>query len=830
MNELINTKLISDSAISSKDAAFELIANLMVESGKVNNPNDVINGLIKREVEMTTGLGEGIAIPHGSIQGLKEPWIVILRSETPVEWESLDNKPVTLIISILVPLKEKSREDHFEILATLSSQLANKQVIEKIKTASKEELANFINDVANNKITIEEKIKTVSNKVNPGLKVVGVTTCATGVAHTFIAAKALEKEGIKRGWDIHVERQGQMTKNPLTSKQIEEADYVIIAKSKGIDYPERFDGKMVYETTVAEPITKASKSFDDMLAKASIQGKGLKKNINKSETITKEKTKKTLATGPMRHLLTGISYMIPFIAMAGITLGFTTAFGFSAVYSFFGGEITEAQYGILGQMKIDSNNIWWSGENETASQIIYFFLTDSTYKIDGVFGLGISEDIINPIIEQIKPNTDSLYMDIATYLGIKDGSDISLVTMGGATVFAPKGGVANAFNMLAGQAFTLYIPILGGYIAYSIAGRQAIAPAMILSLTMNITPSLTTGDSLLFVLTVGETGSAEVLGGWSVFFNWATLSFNSFDHPTALGFLGAVAVGYAVGYGTNYFTKFTDHFEHQAIQSMVPILIIPIVITIVFYLAFAFFIYLPIYWFAVGMGALVTTLIEHNMLWIAGLLMGAMICFDLGGPINKIAMATGTIFIGTHPEINGICGVAVSIPPMVLLVSLLFSKFTPLKMDENDKTAAGTAAVMGFFGITEGSIPFAAKDPKKWIPSFVIAGAVGGAIVVSLNVGNNVAMWGGPIIYIAGGYGNATDVETIGFMATNYAYAALYFIPLIIAAFTGFTVASLLEFVYAKLETKDKKHAKAEERKEVVVKSEQVALKMKANN
>lgn len=93
--------------------------------------------------------------------------------------------------------------------------------------------------------------------------------------------------------------------------------------------------------------------------------------------------------------------------------------------------------------------------------------------------------------------------------------------------------------------------------------------------------------------------------------------------------------------------------------------------------------------------------------------MGAMVCFDLGGPVNKVAMTIGVLMMSTHPEVNGINALAVSIPPTVLFFSLIGHRFTPLQMDEGDKTSAVSASIMGFFGITEGSIPFAAKDPKK---------------------------------------------------------------------------------------------------------------------
>ena len=129
------------------------------------------------------------------------------------------------------------------------------------------------------------------------------------------------------------------------------------------------------------------------------------------------------------------------------------------------------------------------------------------------------------------------------------------------------------------------------------------------------------------------------------------------------------------------------------------------------------------------------------------MLMGAMISFDLGGPVNKIAMATAVMFLsgtpGTtmyDPRVNGIAAVSVSVPPMVLVTTMGLGKVFGFELSEDDKGAATSAGIMGFFGITEGAIPFAAKSPKLYIPSFMFAGMVGGIIASFTGVGNNVAM------------------------------------------------------------------------------------------
>lgn len=189
--------------------------------------------------------------------------------------------------------------------------------------------------------------------------------------------------------------------------------------------------------------------------------------------------------------------------------------------------------------------------------------------------------------------------------------------------------------------------------------------------------------------------------------------------------------------------------------------------------------------------------------------MGAMICFDLGGPVNKIAMTIGVAMMMNQDNtsvLNGVAATAVSIPAAVLFFSWTLGRFTPLKLDEEDKTAAASASLMGTFGITEGAIPFAAKDPKKWMPSFMVAGLVGGILASFTGVVDNVAMWGGPIIWAAGGFGSTHISETMGgVVVSNWTWTLLYFIPLFVAGFVGFLTASILELVYSKKEIKNQK-------------------------
>ncbi len=695
---ITNSKLVfSLEGKQTVNTVLAAITDKLVSEGFATNKKKVVDGFKAREAESTTGLSDGIAIPHVSTDAVKEAKIVVVKLTEPVDWKALDGQPTDFVIAIAVP--KSGRNDHFELLTQISGKLADPGFVKKFKASADKDIVDTLNNMKAEK----KEITKASGKGS--IKVVGVTTCVTGVAHTFMAAQALEDEGAARGWDVKIERQGQMTKNKLTAKDIEEADYVIFGISKQIDGGERFNGKKTYTVEVAEPITKAAKVMDELIENATVQAGSVGGSSVKSTGGTAQKA------SFMSHMMAGISYMIPYIAMAGIVLGLTTAFGF------------------------------------------------------GYFS-GIGDD----------------------------------VNYAGASGFQPKGPLANAFNTLAGGGFTLYIPVLAMFIANSIDDRRSMAPAAILALVLNTAPDTSWADAGI---------AATASDGFAPFFNYHTLGFYGWEHSPALGFLGAIAAGYMVGFGVKYFTILTDKVEHAAFQALVPLLIIPIVFTVVPFLFMAFIGYIPLYGISLGLNAAVNGLIDINMLWLAGGLMGMMICFDLGGPVNKIAMTIGVIMLsqasaevangtgdGHMAVVNGVCAVAVSLPPTVLFFSTITAKFNPIKMDEQDITAGTTASVMGFFGITEGSIPFAAKDPKKWMPAFMVAGFVGGALAPMMGVVDNVPMWGGPIIWLAGGYGSVLG-EGI-WQQSAWLPTMLYFIPLTLGGLAGFGTACGLEMVYSR--------------------------------
>ncbi|BDV03409.1 MAG: PTS fructose transporter subunit IIC [Candidatus Hepatoplasma scabrum] len=704
-NKIAFEKLIVDSDFDSREEILKEIASLLKTNNFIKDDQNAYQNLLAREEQISTGVGNGIAIPHAELKDLLEPKIVVIRTKKSIDWKAIDNKAVNLIISILVPTKD--REKHFEILTKLSSSLVEAKNIEKFKKAPAKELVDYIeNNILKEEESqskLDKEDKTVNSGNNKEIFIVGITTCPTGVAHTFMAAKALEEEAPKHNIRLRIEKQGQMTKDQLKANEIAEADYVLLAIGKGIDEPERFNGKKIYQVPIGKALIEPGKVLEDTIknARIKVQDGGGKNNSDEQTEVRALGEKKSFNEGPIRHLLSGISYMIPFIAFAGILLGLTTAFGYSTGY-------------------VDADGI-------------------------------------------IDPNY------------IPGPDDVEQ--------FAPKGYAALAISNLASMGFTLFVPILGGFIGVSIAGRKALAPSMMLSLVLN--------DA----------------SGTSVF-NYQEGRFGGFDpneNPVALGFFGAIAAGYLVGYAILWFTKYTDKVQNQAFQTILPLIIIPLVFTFVPWLFFAFIGYLPLYWLSVGLNDLINVLIDVNLLWLVGAILGMMICFDLGGPVNKMAMVTAALFLAPGanylPLLNGAAAVCVSIPPMILVWCAYAGPILGFRMDEDDKVNATSAGVMGFFGITEGSIPFAAKNPKVYIPSFMVAGFFAGMIAIFTGVGNSVSLFGGPIIYLAGGMGQSPDIGgTV--MQTDYLYALLYFIPLIVGSFIGFLMVGLLNKIYSSKKNK----------------------------
>ena len=400
-------------------------------------------------------------------------------------------------------------------------------------------------------------------------KILAVTACPTGIAHTYMAAEALQKAGKEKNIDIKVETRGAMgVENELTEKEIDEAHAIIIAADMDVA-ESRFAGKSVVKTGVGQAIKDPAKLIDEAL-----QMQPAKKDF--VVDIMKEKEKKSAQrTGPYKHLMTGVSYMLPLVVAGGLLIAISFIFGIEA------------------------------------------------FKQQGTLAAAL--------------------MDI--------------------------GG---------GSAFALMVPILAGFIAFSIAEKPGLAPGLI-------------GGML-----------ASKIGA---------------------GFLGGILAGFLAGYVAKWLKDNIKLPKHLA--GLKPILIIPLVSSAVVGLLMVYVIGTPVKAIMDGLTVWLKELGTGNAV-LLGLLLGTMMAFDMGGPVNKVAYTFGVGLLSSnlYAPMAAVMAAGMTPPLGLWLASMVW----PKKFTLEEREAGKAAAVLGISFITEGAIPFAAADPFRVIPSIIVGSAVTGAL------------------------------------------------------------------------------------------------------
>ena len=294
------------SSYKDKDELLKNAVKLMCRSGIINNEKEYLNSVLEREKESTTGVGNGIAIPHGRCKAVDKAGLAAIVLNKPVEYEALDNKPVELLFLIAAP--EDKGNVHLEILSKLAMMLMDQEFTFKLKNSrTAEEFIRVIDEAEENKnAQIKEEIK--SDKL-----ILAVTACPTGIAHTYMAAEALEKAAAKKGLRIKVETRGSGgAKNILKESEIEEAEGIIVAADTKVPM-DRFNGHQVIECQVSKGISSPEDLIDDIL---NHKGKTFKSNI-KAE---KEETGDSLGHQLYKHLMNGVSHMLPFVVGGGILI------------------------------------------------------------------------------------------------------------------------------------------------------------------------------------------------------------------------------------------------------------------------------------------------------------------------------------------------------------------------------------------------------------------------------------------------------------------------------------------------------------------------------
>ncbi|VTT27697.1 PTS system fructose-specific transporter subunit IIB [Klebsiella pneumoniae] len=402
-------------------------------------------------------------------------------------------------------------------------------------------------------------------------RIVAVTACPTGVAHTFMAAEAIDTEAKKRGWWVKVETRGSVgAGNAITAEEVAEADLVIVAADIEVDLA-KFAGKPMYRTSTGLALKKTAQELDKAVAEAKpYQPQG------GHSSATEDKKEKA---GAYRHLLTGVSYMLPMVVAGGLSIALSFAFGITA------------------------------------------------FKEQGTLAA-------------------------------------ALMQIGG------------------GSAFALMVPVLAGFIAFSIADRPGLTPGLI--------------------------------GGM------IATSINA-------GFLGGIIAGFIAGYAAKFLSSKVK--LPTSMEALKPILIIPLVASLITGLLMIYVVGTPVAGIMSGLTAWLANLGTANAV-VLGAILGGMMCTDMGGPVNKVAYAFGVGLLSsqTYAPMAAIMAAGM-VPPLAMGLATLVAR---KKFNKGQQEGGKAALVLGLCFISEGAIPFAARDPMRVLPCCIIGGAVTGAMSMAI--------------------------------------------------------------------------------------------------
>ena len=313
--------ILLNASPKSKNEALDQIVDLMVKSEKINDKEAYRKQVYAREEESTTGIGEGIAIPHGKCDAVTKPGLAAMVVKDGVDFDSLDGEPVTLMFLIAAPNTEDNI--HLDVLSKLSVLLMNEEFTESLRNAKTvEEFMNIINDADEKEAGIDERLagadeESTAEETTGKVKILAVTSCPTGIAHTYMAAEGIEKAAKAKECAVKVETRGSGgAKNVLTAKEIEEADGIIVAADAQVPL-DRFDGKKVIICQVSDGISKADELVDRV-----INGDVPVYHAANGAEVKESNSGKSSGIGHRIYtqLMNGVSHMLPFVVGGGILI------------------------------------------------------------------------------------------------------------------------------------------------------------------------------------------------------------------------------------------------------------------------------------------------------------------------------------------------------------------------------------------------------------------------------------------------------------------------------------------------------------------------------
>ena len=674
MPELITPDLVALDADlgADKSAVVRRLAELVATAGRATSADGLHTDAMAREAQAPTGLPGGLAIPHCRSAAVTEASLGFARLNPKVDFGAPDG-PADLVFLIAAPAEGDA--DHLTLLTALARALVRPDFVASLRSAtSAEEIVALVQDVVAPAEAAPAPTAAAPSVTAPAAaaaadrkSIVVVSACPTGIAHTYMAADKLTAAGKAAGVDVHVETQGSSGATPLDAGVIRAADAVIFAVDVGVRDQGRFAGKPVVQSGTKRAINEPDVMIREALAAADDpNSRRVAGTADGGAAASSGAGKPGTATEVRRWLLTGVSYMIPFVAAGGLLI----ALGFA-----------------LGGYQIVNGNPDVDGQSYALSWVLN----------NSLFDLPIGQ------------STEELRFGLLGYLGA-------------------------VCTVLGQAAFAFLVPALAGYIAYAIADRPGIAPGFVI-------------------------GAVSVTVG--------------------AGFIGGLIGGILAGLVALWISRWK---LPTGVRGLQPVVIIPLLATLISSGIMVMVLGRPLAAALSGLGDWLNGLSGSSAI-LLGILLGLMMCFDLGGPINKAAYLFATAGLASQTTgsfvIMATVMAAGMVPPLAMALSTTVRPklYTPAER-ENGKAAW----LLGLSFISEGAIPFAAADPLRVIPSMMLGGATTGAIVAVLDIEaraphggvfvffaiSNFLLWllaiaigavvGGVAVTIAKGFGH-TDAE-----------------------------------------------------------------------
>ena len=595
--------MLFDLQATDKEGVINEMIQSLVDNGVVTDFETFKAGIMNREAQTSTGLGDGIAMPHSKNEAVKEATVLFAKSNKGVDYASLDGQPTDLFFMIAAP--EGANDTHLAALAELSKYLMKPGFADKLRQASTPEQVIAAFDAEEQVAAAEEAkkaeaVKEAASSDKP--LIVAVTACTTGIAHTYMAEEALIKKGEEMGVTVRVETNGASgVGNRLTAEEIAKAEGVIIAADKAVETA-RFDGKKLISKPVAAGIRQTEELIQTIL-----DGKADVFHAENAAQANASQEKLSLGGAFYKHLMSGVSQMLPFVIGGGILIALA-------------------------------------------------FLIDQV--------LGVPQD--------------------------------QLSSLGSYHVLAAQ------FKTIGGVAFGFMLPVLAGYIGFSIAEKPGFVAGFIAG---SIASSGSAFGNIAYGAAKGELPAA-----------------------VSSGFLGALVGGFLAG-GVVLLLRKALAGLPRSLDGIRSILLLPLLgVGLTGFLMFL--INIPMAAINTGLNNFLSSLSGSSAV-LLGLLVGGMMAVDMGGPVNKAAyvFATGTLAESVASGGSIVMAAVMAagmVPPLAVFVATVLFKD---KFTQEERDSGLTNIVMGLSFITEGAIPFGAADPARAIPSFIAGSALTGALV-----------------------------------------------------------------------------------------------------